>query len=176
MNLPQAVKDGRFREDLFYRLNVICLELPPLRSRKEDIPLLAAHFLKFYAEENGFPTRSLAPEALRTMMDYEWPGNVRELENAMERGVVLSNGSQITAELLPAQLRGNSYSTSLLDQKPDASLFDVMEEIERRIIADRLERCNWNQTEAAEYFRIPLSTLNQKIKRLNVEVKKRIRD
>ena len=176
VNLPQAVKDGRFREDLFYRLNVICLELPPLRSRKEDIPLLAAHFLKFYAEENGFPTRSLAPEALRTMMDYEWPGNVRELENAMERGVVLSNGSQITAELLPAQLRGNSYSTSLLDQKPDASLFDVMEEIERRIIADRLERCNWNQTEAAEYFRIPLSTLNQKIKRLNVEVKKRIRD
>jgi DNA-binding NtrC family response regulator len=90
--------------------------------------------------------------------------------------VVLSSSSEITPELLPAQLRGTSYSTSLLEQKPDTSLFDVMEEIEKRIIADRLERCNWNQTEAAEYFRIPLSTLNQKIKRLSVEVKKRIRD
>jgi len=176
VNLAQAVKDGRFREDLYYRLNVICLELPPLRSRKEDIPLLAAHFLKFYAEENGFPKRTLSPEALRVMLDYEWPGNVRELENAMERGVVLSNGSSITPELLPSQLRGTSYSTNLLEQKPDASLFDVMEEIERRIISDRLERCNWNQTEAAEYFRVPLSTLNQKIKRLNVEVKKRVRE
>jgi DNA-binding NtrC family response regulator len=176
VNLQNAVKEGRFREDLFYRLNVICLELPPLRSRKEDIPLLAAHYLKFYAEENGFPARALSPEALRVMMDYEWPGNVRELENAMERGVVLSSGSEITPELLPAQLRGTSYSTSLLEQKPDTSLFDVMEDIERRIISDRLERCNWNQTDAAEYFRIPLSTLNQKIKRLNVEVKKRTRD
>ena len=176
VNLEQAVKEGRFREDLFYRLNVIALELPPLRSRKEDIPLLAAHYLKFYAEENGFPTPEITTEALRLMMDYEWPGNVRELENAMERGVVLSNGPTLTPELLPAQLRGNTYSTALLEQKADASLFDVMEEIERRIIADRLERCNWNQTEASEYFRVPLSTLNQKIKRLNITLKKRTRD
>jgi DNA-binding NtrC family response regulator len=176
VNLEQAVKEGRFREDLFYRLNVISLELPPLRSRKEDIPLLAAHYLKFYAEENGFQPPELSPEALRLMMDYEWPGNVRELENSMERGVVLSNGPTLTPELLPAQLRGNNYSTALLEQKPDASLFDVMEEIERRIIADRLERCNWNQTETAEYFRIPLSTLNQKIKRLNIGLKKRSRE
>jgi DNA-binding NtrC family response regulator len=176
VNLEQAVKEGRFREDLFYRLNVIALELPPLRNRKEDIPLLAAHYLKFYAEENGFPTPEITPEALRLMMDYEWPGNVRELENAMERGVVLSNGPTLTPDLLPAQLRGNTYSTALLEQKSDASLFDVMEEIERRIIADRLERCNWNQTEASEYFRVPLSTLNQKIKRLNITLKKRTRD
>ncbi len=176
VNLQIAVKEGRFREDLFYRLNVICLELPPLRSRKEDIPLLAAHFLKFYSEENGLENRALSTEALRVMMDYEWPGNVRELENAMERGVVLSNAPEIHADLLPGQLRGNSYSTALLEQKPDASLFDVMEDIEKRIIADRLERCNWNQTEAAEYFRIPLSTLNQKIKRLAVEVRKRSRE
>ncbi len=176
VNLQQAVKEGRFREDLFYRLNVISLELPPLRNRKEDIPLLAAHYLKFYAEENGFPVSELAPEALRLMMDYEWPGNVRELENAMERGVVLSHGPVLTPELLPAQLRGSVYSAALLEQRPDTSLFDVMEEIERRIIADRLERCNWNQTEAAEFFRIPLSTLNQKIKRLSIEVKKRVRD
>lgn len=176
VNLQDAVRAGRFREDLFYRLNVITLELPPLRSRREDVPLLASHFLKFYAAENGMEERTLSPEAMRVLMDYEWPGNVRELENAMERGVVLSTGKVIHPELLPAQLTGNTYSATLLEQQPNASLFDLMEEIERRIIADRLERCHWNQTEAAEYFRIPLSTLNQKIKRLNVEIKKRSRD
>ena len=183
VNLEQAVKDGRFREDLFYRLNVISLELPPLRNRKEDVPLLAQHYLKFYADENGFPTPELTSEALRILMEYEWPGNVRELENVIERCVVLSTGTQpgsaaaqIGPDLFPGQLRGNTYSTTLLEQRPDASLFDVMEDIERRIIADRLERCNWNQTDAAEYFRIPLSTLNQKIKRLNIEVRKRNRD
>jgi DNA-binding NtrC family response regulator len=176
VDLHQAVKEGRFREDLFYRLNVICLELPPLRARRQDIPLLAAHFLKFYADENGVPVPTLAPEAMRILMDYEWPGNVRELENAMERGVVLATTRTITPDLLPSSLTGNSYSASLLDHRPDASLFDLMEEIERRIISDRLERSHWNQTEAAEYFKIPLSTLNQKIKRLNVEIKKRGRD
>jgi len=176
VNLQEAVREGRFREDLFYRLNVICLELPPLRSRREDIPLLAAHFLKFYADENGTEVPSLSPEAMRVMMDYEWPGNVRELENAMERGVVLATSRTINPDLLPTQLTGSTYSASLLDHQPNASLFDLMEEIERRIISDRLERCHWNQTEAAEYFKIPLSTLNQKIKRLNVEIKKRIRD
>jgi DNA-binding NtrC family response regulator len=176
VNLQEAVREGRFREDLFYRLNVICLELPPLRSRREDIPLLSAHFLKFYAEENGTEDRVLSPEAMRIIMDYEWPGNVRELENAMERGVVLSTSRSITPDLLPTQLTGSTYSASLLDHQPNASLFDLMEEIERRIISDRLERCHWNQTDAAEYFKIPLSTLNQKIKRLNVEVKKRARD
>ncbi len=176
VDLQVAVREGKFREDLFYRLNVIQLNLPPLRNRREDIPLLCAHFLKFYAEENGSGDRALAPDALRILMDYEWPGNVRELENAMERGVVLSTGRLITPDLLPTQLTGSTYSTSLLDHRPDASLFDLMEEIERRIISDRLERCHWNQTEASEFFRIPLSTLNQKIKRLNVEVRKRGRD
>ncbi len=176
VNLQNAVREGRFREDLFYRLNVISLELPPLRSRRQDIPLLAAHFLKFYSEENGVPERVLAPDALRIMMDYEWPGNVRELENAIERGVVLSTTRTITPELLPQQLTGGTFSATILEHRPDTSLFDLMEEIERRILADRLERCHGNQTEAAEYFRIPLSTLNQKIKRLNVEVRKRSRD
>jgi DNA-binding NtrC family response regulator len=170
------VKEGRFREDLFYRLNVISLDLPALRNRKEDIPLLAVHYLKYYAEENGFPPPELSSESLRLMMDYDWPGNVRELENAMERGVVLSNGPTLSPDLLPQQLRGNTFSTALLEQRPDASLFDVIEDIERRIIADRLERCNWNQTEASEFFRIPLSTLNQKIKRLNIVLKKRTKE
>src|SRR5450432_758663 len=176
VDLRQAVKEGRFREDLFYRLNVICLELPPLRSRREDIPLLAASFLKRYAEENDLPPRTLAPEAMRVLMDYEWPGNVRELENVIERGVVLSSTPSIGFDLLPGHLTGRSYSSSLLEHNPDASLFDILEDIERRIIIDKLERCKWNQTDAAEQFRIPLSTLNQKIKRLSIEIKKRMKD
>ena len=123
VNLQDAVREGRFREDLFYRLNVISLELPPLRSRREDIPLLAAHFLKFYAEENSTDHRSLSPEAMRIIMDYEWPGNVRELENAMERGVVLSTSRIIGPELLPTQLTGSTYSASLLDHQPNAQSF-----------------------------------------------------
>src|ERR1700723_4623388 len=151
VDLHEAVREGRFREDLFYRLKVICRERPPLRSRREDIPLLAAHFLKFYADENGTEDRSLSPEAMRIIMDYEWPGNVRELENAMERGVVLSTTRTISPDLLPAQLTGSTYSTAMLDSKPDASLFDLMEEIERRIISDRFGPCHWdpNETVAA---------------------------
>jgi DNA-binding NtrC family response regulator len=173
VDLRTAVREGRFREDLFYRLNVIAIELPPLRSRREDIPALAMHFLKYYSDENGLAVRSLTPEAMRALVDYEWPGNVRELENVIERGVVLSSGGIIGVDLLPGHITGSSYSSSLLEHSPDASLFDVMEDIERRIIVDKLERCNGNQTEAAEQFRIPLSTLNQKIKRLNIEIKKR---
>jgi DNA-binding NtrC family response regulator len=176
VDLRQAVREGKFREDLFYRLNVIAVDLPPLRSRREDIPLLAAHFLKHYAEENSMPERSLAPDALRALVDYDWPGNVRELENVIERGVVLSSAPIIGSELLPGHLTGRNYSTSLLEHNPDASLFDILEDIERRIIVDKLERSNWNQTEAAEQFHIPLSTLNQKIKRLNIEIKKRVKE
>ncbi|HSY00561.1 MAG TPA: sigma-54 dependent transcriptional regulator [Acidobacteriaceae bacterium] len=176
VDLRQSVREGKFREDLFYRLNVIAIELPPLRSRREDIPPLAAHFLKRYSEENGLPVRTLSPEAIRALVDYEWPGNVRELENVIERGVVLSSGATIGVDLLPGHLTGSSYSSSLLEHSPDASLFDIMEDIERRIIMDKLERSNWNQTEAAEAFRIPLSTLNQKIKRLNIEIRKRARE
>jgi DNA-binding NtrC family response regulator len=176
VDLRQAVREGKFREDLFYRLNVIAIDLPPLRSRREDIPLLATHFLKRYAEENDLSDRTLTPDALRALVDYDWPGNVRELENAIERGVVLSSGSVIASELLPGHLTGRNYSTSLLEHNPDASLFDILEDIERRIIVDKLEHSNWNQTEAAEQFHIPLSTLNQKIKRLNIEIKKRVKE
>ncbi|HEY1499846.1 MAG TPA: sigma-54 dependent transcriptional regulator [Acidobacteriaceae bacterium] len=176
VDLRQAVREGKFREDLFYRLNVIAIELPPLRSRREDIPALALHFLKHYSDENALSVRALTPEAMRALVDYEWPGNVRELENVIERGVVLSSGGTIGADLLPGHLTGSSYSSSLLEHSPDASLFDIMEDIERRIIVDKLERCNGNQTEAAEQFRIPLSTLNQKIKRLNIEIRKRSRE
>ena len=176
VDLRQAVREGRFREDLYYRLNVISIDMPPLRARREDIPLLAAHFLKRFSEENDLALRTLAPDAIRALMDYDWPGNVRELENVIERGVVLSSGPVISSDLLPGHLTGRSYSSSLLEQNGDASLFDILEDIERRIIIDKLERCHWNQTDTAEQFRIPLSTLNQKIKRLNIEIKKRVKD
>src|ERR1700757_1018991 len=176
VDLKQAVREGKFREDLFYRLNVIAIDLPPLRSRREDIPLLAAHFLKHYAEENSLADRTLAPDALRALVDYEWPGNVRELENVIERGVVLSSTPLIGSGLLPGHITGRSFQDALLEHNPNSSLFDILEDIERRIIVEKLERCNWNQTDAAEQFHIPLSTLNQKIKRLNIEIRKRGRE
>ena len=173
IDLRQSVRDGRFREDLFYRLNVITIELPPLRQRKEDIPLLVEHFLKKYAEENERPVRRITPEALRPLMAYSWPGNVRELENVIERAVVLSSGPEINVDLLPDSMLGRGSSLSMHEQPSDASLFEIVEDVERRIITDMLERCNWNQTEAAERFHVPLSTLNQKIRRLNIEIKKK---
>jgi DNA-binding NtrC family response regulator len=176
VDLRQMVKEGKFREDLYYRLNVITFDLPPLRTRKEDIPLLVEYFLEKFAEENERGSRQISPEALRCLLDYSWPGNVRELENVMERAVVLSSSTSVGVDLLPDNIVGRSTGLQLLEHSPDASLFELVEECERRLIIDMLEKCNWNQTEAAERFRIPLSTLNQKIKRLNIEIKKRTRD
>ncbi len=173
IDLRQSVREGRFREDLFYRLNVITIELPPLRQRKEDIPALVEHFLKKYAQENERPVRRITSEALRPLMSYSWPGNVRELENVIERAVVLSSGPEISMDLLPDSMLGRGSSLSMHDQPSDASLFEIVEDVERRVITDMLERCNWNQTEAAERFHVPLSTLNQKIRRLNIEIKKK---
>ena len=106
-------------------------------------------------------------------MDYEWPGNVRELENVVERAVVLSTGSDLSADLLPENIVGRGTKLAVLEHRPDASLFEIIEDCERRVITDMLEKCSWNQTDAAERFRIPLSTLNQKIKRLNIEIGRR---
>jgi DNA-binding NtrC family response regulator len=176
VDLRQQVKEGRFREDLFYRLNVITIDLPPLRQRKNDIPLLVHYFAQKFADENGKPPLQLTTEALRPLLDYDWPGNVRELENVMERAVVLANGTNLTIDLLPDEMVGRGAKLALMDHRPDASLFEIMEDCERRIITDMLEKSGWNQTEAAEQFRIPLSTLNQKIKRLNIEIRKKGRE
>jgi len=176
VDLKQQVREGKFREDLFYRLNVITIDLPPLRQRKEDIPLLAGFFLNRYSEENERATRRMTPEALRPLLTYSWPGNVRELENVIERAVVLSTGVEISPELLPDQIAGRAAAFSALERRADASLFDIMEDCERQIIVEMLEKCNWNQTDAAERFHIPLSTLNQKIKRLNIDIKKKVRE
>ena len=192
IDLLSLVKEGRFREDLYHRLNVIHLHLPPLRERREDIPMLLAHFLERFCTENSKPLRLFTPSAMKLLMDYDWPGNVRELENVVERAVVLSTQERVDMDLLPESLRskeivrgvrlqlseflpplpGEAGSRTAADN-PNPSLFQIIDEVERRIIVDMLERTGWNQTEAAERFLIPLSTLNQKIKRLGIDVRRR---
>jgi DNA-binding NtrC family response regulator len=194
VELLTLVREGRFREDLYHRLNVIHLTLPPLRERREDIPMLLLHFLDFYCQENSKALRQFTPSAMKLLMDYDWPGNVRELENVVERAVVLSTQERVDADLLPESVRskeivrgvrlqlseflpplpGEAGARTGADQSMP-SLFQIMDEIERRIITDMLERTGWNQTEAAERFLIPLSTLNQKIKRLGIDVRRRAR-
>jgi DNA-binding NtrC family response regulator len=195
VDLLTLVREGRFREDLFHRLNVIHLRIPPLRERREDVPLLVLHFLERFCTENNRAVLQFTPNAMKLMMDYDWPGNVRELENVVERAVVLSTQSRIDVDLLPEAIRSKEIVRGVRLQlseflpalpgepgartaadNPHPSLFQIMDEVERRIIVDMLERTNWNQTEAAERFLIPLSTLNQKIKRLNIEVRRRGRD
>jgi DNA-binding NtrC family response regulator len=188
-DLRKLVREGRFREDLFHRLNVISVHLPPLRDRKLDIPLLIDRFLVRFCQENNKPLRSFTPAAMKLLMDYEWPGNVRELENAVERAVVLSTHELMDADLLPENIRTREIvkgvrlelseflpvagDGSIRGATASPSLFEILEEVERRIIVDMLERTNWNQTEAAERFQVPLSTLNQKIKRLGIEKRRR---
>jgi DNA-binding NtrC family response regulator len=175
VDLRRLVAENRFREDLFYRLNVISLTLPPLRDRKEDIPALLDHFLVRFARENGRSDMHFSPEALKLLLDHDWPGNVRELENAVERAVVLSSGPVLQAGLLPEQVSGNGnhHNTRTGFEELDGhSLFDLLENYQRGVILEMLSRSNWSQTEAAERLRIPLSTLNQKIKRLQIDVKR----
>jgi DNA-binding NtrC family response regulator len=186
-DLRKLVKEGRFREDLFHRLNVISINLPPLRERKEDIPLLAERFLEMFCRENNQPFRRFTRGAMKMLMDYDWPGNVRELENAVERAVVLSTSEIMDVDLLPESVNSREIVKGVRVQLDEflpvrhgeneppiaPTLFEILEEVERRIIVDMLERTNWNQTEAAERFQVPLSTLNQKIKRLGIEVRRR---
>jgi DNA-binding NtrC family response regulator len=192
IDLLTLVQQGRFREDLYHRLNVIHLRLPPLRDRREDVPALLLHFMERYCKENGKTPREFTQGAMKLLMDYDWPGNVRELENVVERAVVLSTQERVDVDLLPESIRskeivrgvrlqlseflppmpGEPGSRTAADH-PQSSLFQIMDEIERRIIIDMLERTGWNQTEAAERFMIPLSTLNQKIKRLGIDVRRR---
>lgn len=192
VDLLGLMREGRFREDLYHRLNVIALKLPPLRERREDIPLLVEHFLRQFSKENSRPLGRFTRRALNLLMDYAWPGNVRELENVVERAIVLSTREEIDVDLLPeailtrgilgnARLHLSELLKSLTQEGQQRaaagqlvpSLFDIMEQIERRVIEDMLEQTAWNQTEAAERFQVPLSTLNQKIKRLGIEIRRR---
>ena len=182
-DLKKLVEEKRFREDLYYRLNVISIPLPALRERKEDIPLLIQHFFDRFCQENGKflnaegkSTLRFEPDALQLLMEHNWPGNVRELENAVERAVVLANETVVPVTVLPDTLLhsgGIKIRTDDTGNVPaDASLYEIVAAFERQRIIQVLETVNFSQTEAAEMLRIPLSTLNQKIKRLAIDVKK----
>jgi DNA-binding NtrC family response regulator len=179
-DLKKLVEEGKFREDLYYRLNVINLALPPLRERKEDIPPLVEHFFHKYCRENekflddqGRSVLKFEPDAMQILMDHSWPGNVRELENVVERAVVLASQPAVSADVLPEHLLVRIRRDEAGRLPADASLFEIVADYERRTILEKLEACDWNQTATAEAFHVALSTLNQKIKRLNIEVRKR---
>ncbi len=174
-DLRQMVEDGRFREDLFYRLNVINISLPPLRDRKDDIPLLAQHFLDKYGRENNKPTLELTPEAFDLMTDYDWPGNVRELENVIERAVVLSPGTRIGTDLVPEHVRKTPmFQIPQFVIPPEGISFkDVITDFEKRLIESTLDAAGGVQKRAAELLHIKPTTLNEMIKRYDIRPRRK---
>jgi len=175
VDLRQMVEDGRFREDLYYRLHVINIFLPPLRERKEDIPLLAQHFLEKYGEENNRPTIELGADALDLLMEYDWPGNVRELENVIERAVVLSSGLRIGADLIPEYVRSTpTFHIPRFVVPPEGISFkEVITDVEKRLIESTLEAAGGVQKRAAELLRIKPTTLNEMIKRYEIGTRRK---
>jgi two-component system response regulator HydG len=157
-NLVEQVKAGQFREDLFYRLNVIPIQLPPLRERQNDTPLLAQHFLRTFAERQKKGLQDFSTEAMRIILNYRWPGNVRELENTIEHAVVLAKGSAVEAVDLPPLVIGSRTQAT-----PAAS--KTITDTEARLLREVLEECNWNKTEAAQRLGISRSTLYEKIRK-----------
>ncbi len=166
-DLSKAVADGRFRQDLYYRINVINIELPPLRDRISDITLLAEHFLESVREDSGKDVRGFSDEALAAMQRYSWPGNVRELQNVVERAVLLGKGSIVTLEDLPSHITAGEP----LSVRPVAgrTLKEALEGPERQIILDVLKSNNWNRNATAETLGINRTTLYKKMKRLGLD-------
>lgn len=158
-NLEDMVKDGKFREDLFYRINVIPIDVPPLRERQEDIPLLAGHFLKKYSAENNKEIGDIDTDAAEALMSYQWPGNIRELENIIERAVVLCHGLKLTKENLPKRMFLHPVKQTGRG---------IISEFERKAIIDALEQNRWNQTKAAESLGISRKQLRTKMKNYNL--------
>jgi DNA-binding NtrC family response regulator len=168
-DLQTAVANGSFRDDLYYRLNVIVIKLPPLRERGEDIPLLAEHFCKKYCGENARDLCVFDPAAIQTLMDYGWPGNVRELENVVERAVVLCPGNTITAELFPRNVTAAPPRDANGFLEADLPLKEKVGNFEKALILDALAKTDWNQKKAAELLSVNPTTLSEKLKRLKIK-------
>ena len=174
-DLTRAVAEGRFREDLYYRINVIPITLPPLRERREDIPLVAEHFLEKYAEQMGKPITSISHDAMDLLVRHEWPGNIRELENAIERAVALELTPAILADSLPASIRGDTprppvASASAVDALPESG-FDLeahVKDIERGYIAEALKRAGGVQVRAAELLGMSFRSFRYYVKKYNL--------
>ncbi|MFQ5700985.1 MAG: sigma-54-dependent transcriptional regulator [Acidobacteriota bacterium] len=172
-DLHRMIEEGRFRKDLYYRLNVINIRLPPLRERRADIPLLAAHFASKYCAEMKQAPKSFSPEALRRMMAYAWPGNVRQLENAVERAVALSGGRTVlNVEDLPDDLdESGRFELPSLSSDDGIALDVAVSDFEGRLLLQALESAGWVKTRAASLLRIKRTTLIEKMKRLGIPLK-----
>jgi two-component system NtrC family response regulator len=162
LNVDKAIADGTFREDLYYRLSVIPLHLPPLRERRKDIPLL----IRYFCSKHGSEKVTFEDDALHTLVMYPWPGNVRELENSVERLLIMRNSDTISVDDLPEKLLGNSASGSAVLRLPAEGY--SLEQLEREVVVEALERSNWNQTAAARFLRIPRHTLIYRIEKYGI--------
>jgi DNA-binding NtrC family response regulator len=173
-DLRKMVKAGEFREDLYYRLNVVPITLPPLRQRREDIPLLALHFVRQCCEANDLAVKSISQTALRALMAYNWPGNIRQLENAIEHAVAMSaRNAEISAQALPADLHaeqeGGANSADIAIPEEGLSFTSVVSQLERDLILRCLERTGGNKRQAARLLQLSRTTFIDKMQRLNIE-------
>ena len=165
IDLDTALRDGKLREDLYFRINTITLRVPPLRERTEDIPLLCEHFLEKYRQRHQRNVKSIAPAAYHVLIRHRWPGNVRELENVIERGVLVAKGTEITVTDLPESLRTESTTAAEFVIPPHRTLA----EIEKMAIVQTLQRTNWNKQEAAQILGLYRPTLYSKMKKHEIQ-------
>ena len=163
-NLEEMVKAGTFREDLFYRLNVVHIEVPPLRERKEDIDLLAASFLETFNSEDKRKIEGFTPAAKKALLSYSWPGNIRELKNAIESAVVLARGKNIDKDDLPQQVRDSGSGARISFDLPI-----TLDEAERRLILETISYAKGNKTKAAELLGIGRKTISRRMQDLKIE-------
>ncbi len=171
-DLEKEVENGRFREDLYYRLKVIPIRLPPLRERRSDVPLLIHHFLERMTKVKKKKIKGISKETVKAMEEYDWPGNVRELENVIERMVILSEGDYLTEEDLPEKIRKKGFSSDLTTMSiPDEgfSLSHAVNEYEKRLIITALEKTGWVKNRAAKLLKMNRTTLVEKIKKQGIE-------
>jgi transcriptional regulator with PAS, ATPase and Fis domain len=172
-NLEELIRLGKFRNDLFYRLNIISIELPPLRERREDIPLLVEHFIEKHSRQLGKEIHGISDEAIRILIDHPWPGNIRQLENMIERACVLARETLILETDLPETMgRGaetaNGVAFAAAPPGQGANLKDALRDPEKKIILDALEKCRWNKKEAAELLGINRTTLYKKMSQFGI--------
>jgi two-component system nitrogen regulation response regulator NtrX len=175
--LEDEIKAGNFREDLFYRLNVVPFTVPPLRERKEDIPLLIDHFLQKCCGREGLEAKFFAPEAMELMKNHDWPGNVRELKNIVERLVIMTPGTRIDVADLPAHMTAIANSREVIPQRLEnvleySTLREAREEFEKEFILQKLEENDWNVSKTAEVIELERSNLYRKMKSYGIDLKK----
>ncbi|OQY20495.1 MAG: Fis family transcriptional regulator [Desulfobacteraceae bacterium 4572_35.1] len=172
-SLEEEIQNGNFREDLFYRLNVLPFQVPPLRKRKEDIPTLSEHFLKSYCEKENTESKIFDPSALEIMQHYHWPGNVRELKNLIERLVIMTPGNVITEKSLPAEMRNlKEKDFTICTSNTTDNYKEAKEEFEREFIRNKLAENDWNVSKTAEAISIERSNLHRKIKNYGIDINK----